>query len=105
MGRLCKEAGVTVLSPHKLRHSWASVMAARGVPVEVLSAQLGHSNPSVTREVYRHVYDVEREGLTFDPVPPAPPRHRVKLKVRPSQQPPSAAPEGGDTPEAKQGGA
>ena len=75
---LCEAAGVTQLSPHKLRHSYASLMGARGVPVEVLSAQLGHSNASVTRDVYRHVYDVEREGLTFDPVPPAP---RAALRV------------------------
>ncbi len=82
-------------------------MAARGVPVEVLSAQLGHSNLSVTREVYRHVYDAEREGLTFDPVPPQAPapvevRHRVKLRARPGQKTPSAAPAPEGTPETEQ---
>ncbi|UQN07398.1 tyrosine-type recombinase/integrase [Deinococcus sp. QL22] len=83
MRRLCEAAGVTVLSPHKLRHSYASVMAARGVPVEVLSAQLGHSKASVTRDVYRHVYDAEREGMTFDPAPPAPREvRRITLKVK-----------------------
>lgn len=104
MGKLCAAAGVTALSPHKLRHSYASLMAARGVPVEVLSSQLGHSSASVTRDVYRHVYDVEREGLTFDPVPPAPREpQRVTVKVRrrnaravqvePTPEPPSAAQE------------
>lgn len=39
---------------------------------QVLSAQLGHSSATVTRDVYRHVYDTEREGLTFDPVPSTP---------------------------------
>ncbi|MBZ9750735.1 site-specific integrase [Deinococcus sp. HMF7604] len=102
MGKLCAAAGVTALSPHKLRHSYASLMAARGVPVEVLSSQLGHSSASVTRDVYRHVYDVEREGLTFDPVPPASrevKRVTVKAKrmksraaeVEPAQDTPSAA--------------
>lgn len=101
MGKLCEAAGVTKLSPHKLRHSYASLMAARGVPVEVLSAQLGHSSASVTRDVYRHVYDVEREGLTFDPVPPAADeRKRVTVKVKRATGQarqavtPSAAPEG-----------
>lgn len=104
MGKLCAAAGVTALSPHKLRHSYASLMAARGVPVEVLSSQLGHSSASVTRDVYRHVYDVEREGLTFDPVPLAPREpQRVTVKVRrrnaravqvePTPDPPSAAQE------------
>ncbi|WP_135227827.1 tyrosine-type recombinase/integrase [Deinococcus fonticola] len=98
MGRLCEAVGVTKLSPHKLRHSYASLMAARGVPVEVLSAQLGHSNASVTRDVYRHVYDVEREGLTFDPVPQAPREvKRVTVKARratarPAQAAPPALP-------------
>ncbi|GGK90988.1 hypothetical protein GCM10010844_06950 [Deinococcus radiotolerans] len=106
MGKLCAAAGVPALSPHKLRHSYALalLMAARGVPVEVLSSQLGHNSASVTRDVYRHVYNVEREGLTFDPVTPAPREpQRVTVKARrlkaragqvePTPDPPSAVQE------------
>lgn len=85
MGRICQAAGVPVLTPHKLRHTYASVMAAGGVSVEVLSKRLGHKDPSVTRGIYRHVYDGEGEGLTYDPIPPAPepePTERRRVKVR-----------------------
>lgn len=82
MGRLCKLAGVPVLTPHMLRHTYTSVMAASGHTVEVLSAQLGHKDPSVTRNIYRHVFEGERAGLTFDPVTPDEPPQRERVKVR-----------------------
>lgn len=90
MGRICQAAEVPVLTPHKLRHTYASVMAAGGVSVEVLSKRLGHKDPNVTRGIYRHVYDGEGEGLTFDPLtPPAQPdpreRQRVKVRARLAQ--------------------
>jgi integrase len=81
MNRLCAAAGVPVLTPHKLRHTYTSVMAASGHSVEVLSAQLGHGNATITRNFYRHVFDGEREGLTYDPTPPAP-HERVKVRAR-----------------------
>lgn len=83
MGRLCPAAGVPMLTLHMLRHTYTSVMAARGVSVEVLSAQLGHKDAGVTRTVYRHVFDGEREALTFDPMtPPEQPAGRERVKVR-----------------------
>lgn len=66
--RLCEAAGVPVLNIHALRHTFTSVLAATGAPVEVLSAHLGHSKASVTRDIYRHVFDSERRGLTYDPI-------------------------------------
>ena len=66
--RLCEAAGVPVLNIHALRHTFTSVLAATGAPVEVLSAHLGHSKASVTRDIYRHVFQGERRGLTFDPI-------------------------------------
>lgn len=71
MRRLCEAVGVPLLSPHKLRHSYASVLAARGIRMEVLSAQLGHTDPAFTGRVYRHVFDEEREGLTLDLATPS----------------------------------
>lgn len=68
MSRLCKAAGVPVLTPHHLRHTFTSGLAAAGVPVEVLSEHLGHSSANVTREFYRHVFDTERSGLTYNPL-------------------------------------
>lgn len=85
MNRLCAAAGVPVLTPHKLRHSWTSLLAAQGITVEVLSVQLGHANASITRDIYRHVFQAERVGLTYDPTPEA-------LSASPSRPAPQRCP-------------
>lgn len=87
MRRLCEAAGVPLtMTPHKLRHTWASVLASRGVSIEVLAAQLGHRDAAVTRKYYRQVFESERESLTYDPVSPPPsetrPPQRRTLKVK-----------------------
>jgi integrase len=53
--RACKAAGIAHRSPHDLRHRYASVKIAEGVPVTVLAAQLGHSRKSLTLDTYAHV--------------------------------------------------
>lgn len=52
--RACKAAGIAHYHPHDLRHRYASVQIARGVPVTNLAAQLGHSRKSLTLDVYSH---------------------------------------------------
>ena len=112
MTRLCRAAGVPVLTPHKLRHTWASVQAAAGVPVEVLSAELGHAAASFTRDTYRHVFESERASLTYDPLTPAQaqpqaaaPSERRRVTVRRARlaqaQAGSAEGEAGELPPAR----
>jgi integrase len=55
MRRACQAAGVSLYSPHDLRHRYASVQVARGVPVTNLAAQLGHTRKSMTLDTYSHV--------------------------------------------------
>jgi integrase len=55
MARACKTAGIAHRHPHDLRHRYASVQIARGVPVTQVAAQLGHSRKSLTLDVYSHV--------------------------------------------------
>ena len=43
------------LSPHALRHTHASLLAAQGIPLETISRRLGHSDSRITREIYLHV--------------------------------------------------
>lgn len=43
------------LSPHSLRHTHVSLLAAAGVPLEVISHRCGHADSDVTREIYLHV--------------------------------------------------
>lgn len=62
------------ISPHDLRHTYATLALRRGVPVEVVSKVLGHARVSITLDVYRHVLDNERRAAVvdlFDAVPPA----------------------------------
>jgi integrase len=55
MHRACKAAGIAHFSPHDLRHRYASVKIAEGVPVTQLAAQLGHPKKSLTLDTYSHV--------------------------------------------------
>lgn len=49
-----KAAGLPKITFHDLRHSCASVLIAKGVPITVVSAILGHSSPQITMQVYAH---------------------------------------------------
>ncbi len=52
--RVIKEAGVTRVTFHQLRHSHATLLLAAGVPNTVVGNRLGHSSTRVT-EIYLHV--------------------------------------------------
>ena len=53
---LAQRAGVRSISLHDLRDTHASLLAANGVPLEVVSKRLGHSSIGATAERYLHVY-------------------------------------------------
>jgi integrase len=59
-----EEAGETPLpaklTPHKLRHTFASLLVALGVDAGAAMDQLGHTDPTFTLRVYRH-------GMRRDP--------------------------------------
>jgi integrase len=53
------------LTPHKLRHTFASLLVAIGTDPGAVMDQLGHSDPTFTLRVYRHGMrrDVTSKGL------------------------------------------
>lgn len=53
--RILERAGLAKLTPHALRHGAATLMLADGVPMRVISEQLGHKNPALTSRIYAHV--------------------------------------------------
>jgi integrase len=53
--KVTTRAGLGNLRFHALRHSAATVTLARGVPLEVISRQLGHAGYAITADVYAHV--------------------------------------------------
>ena len=42
------------LTPHKLRHTFASLLVALGIDPGAVMDQLGHTDPTFTLRVYRH---------------------------------------------------
>lgn len=53
--RQLEEAGLPSIRFHDLRHSHASMLLAQGVHPRVMMETLGHSNISVTMDIYAHV--------------------------------------------------
>jgi integrase len=50
-------ADVERLTLHSLRHTFASLLIANELNVVYLNRQVGHANPSITLEVYAHLFD------------------------------------------------
>ena len=61
-------SGMPKVTVHSLRHTYASLMIADGVPVIVVSRQLGHAQTSTTQNIYAHVIrSAEAKAMqTFD---------------------------------------
>ena len=47
--------GLPPIRLHDARHGACSLLIAGGVPIEVVQMILGHSSPTVTRQVYAHM--------------------------------------------------
>jgi len=52
---LAGQLGLPVIRVHDLRHTHASVALAAGVDLKVVSERLGHSQISITADLYTHV--------------------------------------------------
>jgi integrase/recombinase XerD len=63
--RYARQAGIPAwakLSPHSLRHAFATAARAEGVPLEDVQDAMGHADPRTTRR-----YDRDRHNLDRDP--------------------------------------
>lgn len=58
----CKRAGIPKFRFHDLRHTAASIMLNNNIPVLVVSQRLGHSQPSMTLNVYGHLIQSHQEA-------------------------------------------
>jgi integrase len=52
--RLVKASGVRRIRLHDLRHTAATVLLERGVPLKVVTERLGHSSTRITADLYQH---------------------------------------------------
>jgi integrase len=53
--RVWKQEGLTTITPHEARHTFASLMIAAGVNAKSLSTYMGHSSITLTLDRYGHL--------------------------------------------------
>lgn len=66
--KFIKRSGLPKVTLHGLRHTYASLMIADGVPLVAVSKQLGHAQPSTTANIYAHAIAAAeaKAAQTFD---------------------------------------
>jgi integrase len=70
--RLTKIVGIPGLHPHALRHTHASHLLARGVPLADVAHRIGHANVNTLTKIYAHAIPVDDVGIAdvWDTVEP-----------------------------------
>lgn len=61
--RAARDAGVSGLTPHELRHTAASIAVSAGASVLAVQRMLGHDKPSTTLNVYSDLFDHDLDDL------------------------------------------
>ena len=56
-GIAAKRAGLTHIGVHTVRHTYAMTALLNGVPMHVVSRNLGHSSIVITADIYAHLTD------------------------------------------------
>lgn len=49
------------ITAHVLRHTFVSLYSAKGLSLEQISRQVGHANSRITKDIYYHVTDLQRQ--------------------------------------------
>ena len=61
--KFIKDNGLPPLTLHGLRHSFASIASAKGIPLYDIGRALGHSSPSTTGKIYTHLLDPDHKDM------------------------------------------
>ena len=54
LARICTDHHLPRVLPNELRHSCASILSERGVPLELIADLLGHTSTRMLDQTYRH---------------------------------------------------
>lgn len=85
--RILKRAALKHRKFHSLRHSYASMLLSKGVPVVYVKEQLGHSSIDITVDIYTHwisTDDNRHVNMLDSKHPSAPYTHPIKKeKIQP----------------------
>jgi integrase len=57
IAEIAKRVGYPGIGLHSMRHTHASQLLSRGVPIPTVSKRLGHANPSITLRLYAHALE------------------------------------------------
>lgn len=83
LGRAAAAARLQHVTPHMLRHTYASLAIHEGVSMRILQSLMGHAHYDVTADTYSHVYrpDVDAAGqkVIFRIHPP--PHYGARLEI------------------------
>ena len=63
MRRVAAQVGIEKIHLHDLRHSHASYLIHRGIPIIAISQRLGHEKIETTLQTYAHLYPQERDMI------------------------------------------
>jgi len=55
LAELCERAGIIQITPHQLRHYFATHTLSNGADVKAVSEMLGHPDVGITLKIYHHV--------------------------------------------------
>jgi site-specific recombinase XerD len=55
LSELCEKAGIERITPHQLRHYFATHTLSKGADVKAVSEMLGHADVGITLKIYHHV--------------------------------------------------
>jgi integrase len=56
LGHIMRNTSLTGVTPHVLRHTYASILISQGRDPVFVADQLGHSDPAITLRVYAHLF-------------------------------------------------
>lgn len=66
LANMLKEIDIKPISIHKLRHTQASYLIAKKVPIEVVAKRLGHTDTNMIRRIYGHLLkETEEKGVSM----------------------------------------